>query len=561
MSKIKWMIISVVVIGLSIWLVATKTFFFRWDLTDEKRYTIAQSSKNIVKHLKAPVDVIIYLGGNIDANMVRLRNSVLDLLDEYNIYSDKRISYRLVDPSQANFDKERFNNYQKLENRGLRGITVSQYDSDGKMSQKIIFPWAEVISDGDTVPVALLEPSDREDGEQNVNRSIEENEFDFTDAFRILNRNHIDKIAFLEGQGELDEAHTYSVTTALSRYFQVDRGVLGNDASILNDYKALIIAKPTEPFSESDKFIIDQYIMNGGKVLWLVDGVKLSKNDMSQSGLTPVIALDLNLQDMLFKYGVRLTNSLVEDLQCATIAINIARPGENPQYQNVPWFFSPLLQPSPYSPITKNNLPVMADFASALDFTNNNDSIEKNVLLITSNASHIDFAPTDIDLSQMTNIDPKNYFDRSYLPVAASLEGVFPSIYAHRMAPQGMKYKSIKAHSVPTRMVVVADGDIISNDVQRSGKSYMVLPPGYDRFSQKTYGNQNFVINSMLYLTDNSGLMALRNRSVKMRLLNKAMVLQNHTRWIWVNISIPLIILFMFGMVFSFVRKMRNKND
>ena len=217
--------------------------------------------------------------------------------------------------------------------------------------------------------VCLLQPDGQRNGENGINRAIENLEFQLTDAIRILNKKKIEKIAFLEGHDELSEELVYDVSEAFSRYFQIDRGVIGLDASILDNYKAIVIAKPKKPFSESDKYIIDQYIMNGGRVLWLIDGVQIQESDLTQRGIAPMLPLDVNLQDQLFRYGVRITSTLVQDAQCAYMPMNIAKPGETPQFEPLPWFYTPLLLPSPISPITKNLMQVKADFASVLDFT------------------------------------------------------------------------------------------------------------------------------------------------------------------------------------------------
>ena len=426
------------------------------------------------------------------------------------------------------------------------------------MMEQVIFPWAEVCASRDTMAIPLMQPSSKKSGEQAVNEAIEDLEYLFVDAIRILNRKEVRKIAFIEGHGELSEEYTYDASDALSRYFQVDRGVLGMDASVLDDYSAIIIAKPEEQYSESDKFIIDQYIMRGGRVLWLLDGAKMSNDMLSEGGATPLIELDINLQDQLFRYGVRLTSTVVEDMQCAYMPINVSRPGEEPRFEPIPWFYMPLLQGSPYHPITKTLQAVKADFASGIEIVGDTLGVRKEVLLITSNASHVNVAPTEIDVMNAVNVDPSEYFNTRYVPVAVALEGEFESIYKHRMAPKGIVVNEIISKSLPTRMVVVADGDVIRNDVEQTREGLMLVPLGYDRVTRQMHGNKDFIVNAMLYLTDDEGLMQLRNRRIDLRLLNRAVVDSQRNMWIWINTLLPIVLLALFGGVFFWQRKKKN---
>ncbi|MCB9071833.1 MAG: Gldg family protein, partial [Prevotellaceae bacterium] len=409
--------------------------------------------------------------------------------------------------------------------------------------------------------VCLLQPDGQRNGENGINRAIENLEFQFTDAIRILNKKKVEKIAFLEGHGELSEELVYDVSEAFSRYFQIDRGVIGLDASILDDYKAIVIAKPKKPFSESDKYIIDQYIMNGGRVLWLIDGVQIQESDLTQRGVAPMLPLDVNLQDQLFRYGVRITSTLVQDAQCAYMPMNIAKPGETPQFEPLPWFYTPLLLPSPISPITKNLMQVKADFASVLDFTSDENKVQKDLLLITSNATHVSQAPATIDLSQLLeNSKQDGYFFTKYQPIAASLQGVFPSNFPSRgrMVPAGIvSEKPHRDESVPTRMIVVADGDIIRNEVENSAQGIHIIPAGYDRASHMTFGNKDFLLNALLYLTDDQDWLSLRNRTFKLHLLNKTAVNTNRHFWQWSNILLPLALLAIFGVMHFVVRRKR----
>lgn len=553
-SRISYLVFIIIVLVL----IFTKTLFFRLDLTEEGRYSLSDATKEQVAEMIEPLTVKIYLDGELDANMLRLKRATEDIVRELNMYSAEGLTIELVNPNSATTDEERYAEYARLEERGLRGMSVTVRERGGKMMEQVIFPWAEVCASCDTMAIPLMQPSAQRSGEQAVNSAIEDLEYLFVDAIRILNRREVRKIAFIEGHGELSEEYTYDASDALSRYFQVDRGVLGLDASVLDDYSAIIIAKPEGQYSETDKFIIDQYIMRGGRVLWLLDGVQMSDNMLSEGGATPLIGLDVNLQDQLFRYGVRLTPTVVEDMQCAYMPINVARPGEEPRFEPIPWFYMPLLQGSPYHPITKTLQAVKADFASGIEIVGDTVGVRKEVLLITSNASHVHVAPTEIDVMNAINVEPSEYFNTRYVPVAVALEGEFESIYKYRMAPKGVVVDKIVDKSQPTRMVVVADGDVIRNDVEQTREGLMLVPLGYDRVTRQTHGNKDFIVNSLLYLTDDEGLMQLRNRRIDLRLLNRAVVDSQRNIWMWTNTLLPIVLLALFGGVFLWLRKKKN---
>jgi ABC-2 type transport system permease protein len=550
-SRISYLVFLIVVLVL----VFTKTLFFRVDLTAEERYSLSEASRDLVANISEPLVVKLYLDGDLDANMLRLRRATEDMVRELNIYSSEQITIESHNPNSETTDEARYAEYARLEERGLLGMSVTVRERGGKMSEQVIFPWAEVCSSRDTMAICLMQPSSRKSGEAVVNSAIADLEYQFVDAIRILNRKEIRKVAFIEGHGELTEEYTYDASDALSRYFQVDRGVIGTDASILDGYDAIIVAKPMEKYSETDKFIIDQYIMRGGRVLWLLDGAQMSSDMLSKGGATPLIALDVNLQDMLFRYGVRLTPTIVEDMQCAYMPVNIARPGEEPRFEPIPWFYMPLLQGSPYHPITKTLQAVKADFASGIEIVGDTVGVRKEVLLISSNASHVHAAPTEIDVMGAINVEPKDYFTTQYVPIAVAMEGTFESIYKHRMAPTGIQVGKVIDKSEPTRMVVVADGDIIRNDVEQHQEGLMLVPLGYDRVTRQTHGNKNFIVNTMLYLTDDEGVMQLRNRRVDLRLLNRAVVESQRNTWLWINTLLPIVLLAIFGGIFLWNRK------
>lgn len=534
-------------------------YFFRIDLTTEKRYSISDNTKKLMAELHQPINMNIYLDGDLNSGFLRLRNSLRELLDEFSIYTGTEFNYHFINPSAAKTEEERYKVYSHLVSKGMNPTTIYERDSEGKSIQKVVFPWIEIITEQDTFSVNLLKNIPGNSGTENLNISIENLEFELTDALRILNTEEVKKIAFIEGHEELSEDYVYDASVAFSRYFQVDRGFFGNDARILDDYEAIIIANPQTEFSESDKFIIDQYIMNGGKVLWFVDGVSFSTDDLSASGVSPLIDKELNLSDMLFCYGVRINSDLLQDVQCVQMPINVSA-GANPQYESMPWFFAPLLLPNPMHPVSRNLTQVSADFCSSIDFVSGNDLVSKTVLLSTSSSTHQQKLPSMIDLREMPDENDRNFFNTRFVPVAAVLEGNFNSVFTNRLMPEGITdFSPRKNKSTATRMLVVADGDVIKNNVVNTGSDFQVLPMGFDRYSGIQFGNKDFIVNALLYLTDEENWFQLRNRTFKVRMLNKSNVYHNALFLKWVNVFLPILLLFLCGGVYLFVRHLKYK--
>ena len=531
-------------------------FFFRIDLTSEKRYSISQPTKTLLKKANAPLEVSIYLDGDLNPGFTRLKNSTKNLLDEMSVYAAEGIDMEFINPSTAATQAEREQKYLELEAEGMTPTAIYERDKEGKSIQKIVFPWVKMTYGNKTVVVNLLKNIRGLQGEENLNISIENLEFEITDGIRRLINSQVSKIAFIEGHGELNEAETYDISKVLSRYFQIDRGTLATDATILAEYKAIIIAKPTQPFSESDKYIIDQYIMNGGKVLWLMDGVRVSMENLSTTGISPAIALDLNLDDLLFKYGIRIQPVLLQDVQCASVPVNIAPEGAQPQFEPTPWFFAPLLLTSSQHPISKNITEVRSEFVSTIEVVGENNNTKASLLLATSDNTHVFSTPATIDLSETHETKDKNYFNMSYMPVSVLVEGEFESNFANRMRPKEITNAfPLLKKSLKTRQIFVADGDIIRNETNGIASDSTTLPLGFDRYMNQQFGNRDFIANAVLYLTDDEGWIDLRSRSLKLRLLNKQLVNNERLTIQLVSILTPLLLLAIFAVLYNILRK------
>ena len=552
--KIKHSLNIIIIASIILILVLSYFFFFRIDLTSDKRYSISEQSKNLMTNVEEPIRITIYLDGDLNPGFQRLKKSTLEMIEELSVYTNKKPIIEFTNPSNAENQEQREKKYAEMETDGFTPTAVYEHDKEGKAIQKIIFPWLEMTYKTRKVQVCLLKNIRGNSGDENLNISIENLEFEITDGIRQLVNTEVKKIAYIEGHGELTESQTKDVDKSLCQYFQIDRGVLWGNPDILRNYKVVIIARPTKAFSESDKFIIDQYIMNGGRVLWLIDGVRISRENLSTIGISPVIEQDLNLNDQLFRYGIRINPVLLQDVQCASVPVNVAPAGTNPEFQPMPFYFAPLLLTSPEHPVTRNITEVRSEFCSGIDFVGDNKHAKYELLLATSDNTHILAAPTNIELSQKIKPGDKSYFNVGYVPVSVAMEGNFESVFANRMVPKGLpsNYPIIK-RSMNTRQIVVASGGIIRNEI--SLKDSTTIPLGFDRYMNQQFGNKDFIQNAVLYLADDDGWMQLRNREMKLRLLNKRLVNDEKLLWQVVNVLTPLILLLIFGIVYQIIRK------
>ena len=513
---------------------------WRWDMTDDKRYSISAPTKALLQDLDAPLTITLLLDGEMNAGFLRLQKATQELVEELGVYAAG--GYQLLGaPEQLTT-----NGYGNLE-----PTVVHERTHKGQTAQTIIYPYAIVQYHDRSQVVTLLKNQRGLSGEENLNHSIENLEFAFAEAIRSLTQDTIEKIAFLEGHGELDEHDVYDLTQQLAKYYQIDRGTLGTVSGVLDDYKAVIIADPQMPFCDTDKYILDQYIMQGGRILWVVNGVRFSDDYLASEGYTPIIALDLNINDMLFRYGVRINHALVQDLQCLPVPVDVSHDPNQPNWQPMPWTFAPLLLTSQVSPITRNVAQVTATMASAIDIVGEDDGIRKEVLLATSSASRLTSAPAKVDLSMGSDSEG---FNQAFVPVAVSLEGVFPSIYAHLLPPEEVTLTTpLLRESKPTRQIVVAAGSTIRNDWQQG----QPLPLGYDRYTQMQFGNRDFMVNAVLHLTDDQGWLQLRQKEFTLRLINDQRARQTRIVAQVISIVIPLALLAIVGGAVLILRRKR----
>lgn len=522
-----------VAIGLShVWRV-------RWDMTDDKHYSLSEASKNLLRQTDAPIEVTLLLDGDLNAGFRRLKKATEETVEEMNVYA-KITNHQLPITNGI------------ADSLGLSPIIIHEREQNGKTAQTTVYPYALMQYKGRKAVVTLLKNTRGLSGEENLNASIEQLEFAFMEALHLLQQTETPRVAILEGHGEPDEAHTYDLMTALSKYFQVDRGSLTPpiDAHILDGYKAVLVVSPQTAFSEEERFVIDQYIMRGGAVLWALNGVQFSEKVLQSEGFTPILPLELGLTDMLFRYGVRVNPALVQDIQCLPIPVNVSSDPSQPNLQPMPWTFAPLLLTSQGSAITRNMGQVMSTFVSPIDAVGGDDGIEKRVLLATSTASRVTATPGEVNLNDM-NPEPAD-FKYQYVPVAVSMEGTFRSAFAHRMVPEGIETdEPIRKTGVKTRQVVIGSGSVLLNEIQKNRP----LPMGYDRYSGMQFSNRDLVANAVLWLTDSEGLISLREKEVVLRLLNDRRAHEQRLYVQLVSTISPVAILALIGGTVFAVRK------
>jgi ABC-2 type transport system permease protein len=510
---------------------------YRWDMTNDKRYSISSATKGLLQSLESPLEITLFLDGELNAGFTRLKKATKEIVEELNVYATIKVN---ENPSE---------NYKQQ----LEPIVIHERTHKGKTAQTTVYPYALVKYNERVQLVSLLKNQRGLSGEENLNNSIENLEYAFTEAIRSLTQTEIEKIAFLEGHGELDELYVYDLTQSLAQYYQVDRGVLGTKVGVLDDYKAVIIADPQQPFSETDKYILDQYVMQGGRILWVVNGVRFSEDFLSSQGTTPIIALDLNINDLLFRYGARINHTLVQDLQCLPVPVDVSNDASQTNWQPMPWTYAPLLLTSQASPVTMNLSQVSATMASAVDLVGEEDGLHKEILLATSTASKMTAAPARVDLS--LGVDDEQSFKYAFIPVAVSIEGSFQSLYAYQLPPEGIEQNaSVKKQSKATKQIIVASGSIIRNEVQQG----QPMPLGFDRYTNMQFGNRDFMINAVLYLTDDQGWMQLRKKDFSLRLINDQRAQQTHIMAQIISIVIPLALLALVGGIVAIIRRKQN---
>lgn len=528
---------------------------FRIDLTKEKRYSLSDQTKTILKNLDQMVFIRVYLEGEMNIQLTAFQKSIRDQLDEFRVYAGANLQYEFSNPLDETNPEKRNAVIEELYHIGLRPVNIHHRKKDGSLTEKLIIPGATVNYNGMEIPLNLLLNDPTRSGDENLNNSVEALEYTLISTIKTITSEEIERIAFLEGHGEWSDELLTDLMQELAKSYQVDRGTLNAQPGILDPYSCVVIAGPAGRFSESDKYVLDQYIMKGGRVLWLLDAVNVNFDSLAV-GYTLGLPNQLNLEDMLFRYGVRINPMLVRDIQCSMLPVNLALAGNKPDFQLAPWVYYPVVSPAGTHPIVKNINPVWLRFASAIDTLQGRSEIKKTPLLQSSAMSGLLQTPAIITLHEVnTALNPTDLANPNQI-LAVLLEGEFESVFKNRMLDEYFTTPPAQSlqKSKPTKMIVVADADLVRNELVQTEKGYSALPLGFDRATKQTFGNKEFLVNSVQYLTDDSNLLELRGREFKLRLLNKSKMASERLKWQLINLLIPVLLVIAGGLAYTAFR-------
>lgn len=542
--------------------------YLRFDLTEEKRYTLSDATVQMLEELDDYAYFKVYLEGDFPAGFKKLRNETRDMLEEFKAYSPF-IEYTFINPSGIVDNEKRERLIQELIEKGLQPTNLHVNKKDGS-SRILIFPGLILEYKGYVVPVELLNAQMGVSPERVLNNSIETLEFNLASALLKMLEGKKPTVAFLDGHGELKGAYLADIAKSLSEFYLLGSLRIGGQMSSLFAVDtakkqilgqpiidALIIAQPTKPFSEADKYVIDQYIMYGGKVFWLIDPVAANMDSLQRSSQTIALKNELNLEDQLFRYGVRLNSNLLLDLNARSIPIVTGMIGNQPQQELLPWLYFPVLMPQSQHPIVRNLNTIMTEFPSTLD-TVAVDHVKKTVLLQSSLYSRLISTPAIIDLALLEEQPDAANYQAPPQPIVVLLDGKFKSLFANRIPPilqDNFALPPKKDESKKTSMLVSADGDIIKNQLHYN--QHYPLPLGFDQFTRQTYGNKDFIINAMNYLTQENGLINIRSRKITLRMLDKNKVEQNLIFIQLLNVLAPLVLILLMGLLLGYIRKVK----
>ena len=532
--------------------ILSSNLFTRFDFTSEKRFTLSPITRNILNNLEDKVQVTIYLeGDNFPAGFKRLRSSTFDVLSDFEAYSNDKLDFDFVNP-MAGDEQVQQENYQKLLEKGIEPTNLNVTTESGN-SQKIIFPAALVTYKGIQIPVKLLQTQSGVDPQEVLNNSIQNLEYAFASTIKRATTGGRQRIGFTEGHGELTDLQLSDAMSSLADWSEVGRV---NLATItfkgLDKLKLLVIAKPQNEFTEAEKYKIDYFVMKGGRILWAIDQVSAELDSLRGAGEQLAFPKKLNLDDMLFRYGARVNYDLIADLNSARIPLNVGAVAGQPQIQLLPWIFYPVFIPVSTHPLVKNLDGIRSEFASTIDIINVKGVTGKVILSSSPYNRKID-VPTMLSLQMVQQEPDPKLFQGPVKTAGVLLEGEFPSVFINRPAPDGIVGSStLPEKSIPGKMILIADGDIFKNQINASDGSH--YPLGFDRYTQEQFANKSFLLNAADYLMDDSGIIGLRNKEIKLRLLDRTKIRMEKTFWQAINLGLPLIMLIACGIFQHYFR-------
>lgn len=534
----------ILLIALVLLNVLNQSFYKRFDLTKDQRYTLSETTKTIVQQIAQPLVIKVYLEGDFPSEFKRLQIETLQYLEE-------------LTAENANINSQFINPDLQRESLIKKGMLPSQLtvEEDGKLSEAIIFPWAEIKYKNKSTIVSLLPTAIVSSQEEQLQKAVENLEYSFTNAMHSILTEAQQKIALLSGNGELEDIYLYRFLSEIAKKHKLAKFTLDSVAKNpkqtlkeLTEFDMAIIAKPTTAFTAAEKFTLDQFITNGGKTLWMIDNVIADQDSLFNGGKMLAYPRNLNLTDLLFSYGVRINTTLVKDLYAAKIPVATGMVGNQTQFKNLEWFFHPLAGGNPNHPITKNILPVRFQFTNQIDTLKNN--LKKTPLLVSSVLTQKFGTPNFISLQSIADEPIEEDYKTGNQLLAVLLEGNFNSAYRNRIQP--FETPLYKANAVGgNKMIVISDGDVGKNQILKNEPFDL----SRDKWTNEQFGNKDFLLNAVDYLLDDVGLMKLRNKSLQISILDKQKAFKERRYWQFINLGIPMLMLLVFGIGFHGLRK------
>jgi gliding-associated putative ABC transporter substrate-binding component GldG len=528
-------------------------FFFRLDLTEDKRFSISKATREILKSLKGPVFVEVYLEGEFPAGFKRLQQSVREMLEEFRACSGDKLDFQFADPSSAPDAKTRNKTYEQLTKLGLQPTNL-MVRQGAEQVQKIIFPGAVVRVKGKEIPVQLLKGNQAASPAERLNQSVEGVEFELANGIKTATSERVSRIAVLTGHGEATDRRMQDFGLSLRQFYdvrKVDLTVVEN----LNDFDLAILIKPRLGFSEFDKFKLDQFVVKGGKLLMMLDGIQAELDSIRPEG-SLAVPYDTKLDDLLFRFGVRLNADLLLDMNSGAIPLVVGYLGDKPETRLVPWRFFPVLNTFGKHPIVRNMDALYGHFVSTID-TTIQPGIRKTPLVMSSPYSRILASPVRLSFNEARlNPQPEQYKKKD-LPVAYLLEGRFTSLYQNRMLPDASNKLAFKESGKKSAVVVIGDGDFARNDTNKTGDFFAL---GYDRFLRTTFANKDFLLNTIAYLLDENGVILARNKTIALRPLDLPRIGKEKLFWQLLNVAGPVALVLLFAVFRLWLRKRKYQS-
>ncbi|MDG1451872.1 MAG: gliding motility-associated ABC transporter substrate-binding protein GldG [Polaribacter sp.] len=522
--------------------VCTQSVYKRIDLTADQHFTLSEASKEIISKVNEPLFITVYLDGEFPSEFKRLQLETRQHLEEL-AAENAHIKIKFESPDQQG---------DALIKRGMIPSKLTVEEA-GKFSEAIIFPWAEISYQKKSTSVSLLSNTTLSSQEEQLQNAIENLEYRFSNAINLITKTTQKRVAVVTGNGELQDIYLYSFLSEVAKKYRLAKFTLDsvseNPQQTLKDLNSLdlaIIAKPTEQFTAKEKFTLDQFITNGGKTLWMIDNVQADLDSLMANGKMLAYPRDLNLTDLLFTYGVRINTTLIKDLYAAKIPLATGNIGNQPQFQNLEWLYHPLVRGNKNHAITKNISPVRLQFASPIDTLKND--IKKTPLLVSSLLTQKIGTPNFIELTSIADKILETDYQSGNQLFAVLLEGNFNSAYKNRVKP--FQTNLYKEQATNNKMIVIADGDIGKNQILKE----QPFDLNKDKWTGQQFGNKDFLLNAIDYLLDDTGIIDLRNKTLQINLLDKQKASKERLFWQFLNVILPLIVLFVFGIVFNFLR-------